>query len=63
MEKELLIKQLEKDNKEDFECLNVNEEEYEELRVNWYKKELDEFDLVRNIEIKKHVIQDLINNF
>ena len=53
MKKELVIKQLEKDNKKDFECLNVNEEEYEELRVNWYKKELDEFDLVRNIEIKK----------
>jgi len=62
MKKELMIKKLEEDNKEDFECLNINEEEYEELRANWYKKELDEFDLVRNIELRKQ-IQDLINNF
>lgn len=63
MKKEQLISRLEKDNNSDLKQLNLSEKKYEKLKKDWFNKEIDEFDLVRNIEIKKQIIQDLINNF
>ncbi|MEK6823740.1 MAG: hypothetical protein AABY06_01780 [Nanoarchaeota archaeon] len=63
MKRELIIKQLEEDSQEDLEQLNLTREEYEKLKQDWLNKETENFELVCQIELRKQIMQDLINNF
>ena len=58
MVKEQIIKQLERDNKSDFEQLNLTNREYKKLKDNWLNKDTEDFE----IELRKQVIEKL-NNF
>ncbi len=63
MKKELIIKQLEENNKSDLEQLNLTEEEYKKLKQNWLNKETEDFELICQIELRKQIINELSNNF
>ena len=62
MVKEQIIKQLERDNKSDFEQLNLTNREYKKLKDNWLNKDTEDFEIVCQIELRKQVIEKL-NNF
>lgn len=57
-----LMKQLEKDNKEDLTQLNLTKKEYEKLKKSWLNKETVDFELIGQIELRKHIMRKL-NNF
>ena len=60
MKKEQIIKELEKDNKSDLEYLNeLTFQEYEKLKKDLLNKDIEEFELVGKIELRKQIIEKL----